>query len=163
MSRFNSSPSRCTRQCRCTLRGFTLIELIVTIAILTTLAGFAVPTARAAIQRQKERELRYDLHLMRDAIDRYKEAAERSAFQKADSYTYPKTLDVLVSGVEITGGKKLRFQREIPVDPMTGKAEWGMHSMNDDPESDSWDEDVVYDIYSNAGGAGLDGTRYRTW
>ena len=144
-------------------RGFTLIELIVSIAILSILTGLAVPMTRVAIKRQKERELRYDLQLLRDAIDRYKHAAEGSYFQKADSYTYPKTLDVLVEGVEITGGKKLRFLRQIPIDPMTGKTDWGVHSMDDEPESDSWDESTVYDVYSRAEGIGLDGTRYRTW
>jgi len=146
-----------------TRRGFTLIELMVSIAILGTLSGLAVPMMRVAIKRQKERELRYDLWLLRDAIDRYKDGADRSYYQKADSYAYPKTLDALVAGVEITGGKKVRFLREIPVDPMTGKAEWGIHSMEDDPNSDSWDESTVYDVYTKADGTGLDGTRYRTW
>ena len=110
-------------------RGFTLIELMVSTFILTILTGLAIPMARVTIKRQKERELKYDLLLIRDAIDRYKDGAERSYFQKADSYGYPKTLDALVKGVEITGGKTVRFLREIPVDPMTGKAEWGIHSM----------------------------------
>jgi general secretion pathway protein G len=146
------------RQC-----GFTLIELMVAIFILLVLTSLAVPMARVTIKRQKERELKYDLRLMRDAIDRYKDGADRSYFQKADSYGYPKTLDVLVKGVEITGGKTVRFLREIPVDPMTGKAEWGIHSMEDDPDSDSWDESTVFDVYSKAEGTGLDGTRYRNW
>jgi general secretion pathway protein G len=152
-----------SRSRRRVLRGFTLIELIVSIAILSILTGLAVPMTRVAIKRQKERELRYDLQLLRDAIDRYKHAAEGSYFQKADSYTYPKSLNVLVEGVEITGGKKLRFLRQIPIDPMTGKNDWGVHSMDDEPESDSWDESTIYDVYSRAEGIGLDGTRYRTW
>jgi general secretion pathway protein G len=143
--------------------GFTLIELMLTVMLLVILTGLAVPMARTAIKRQKERELRYDLRLLRDAIDRYKDGADRSYFQKADSYGYPKTLDALVTGVEITGGKKVRFLREIPVDPMTGKAEWGVHSMEDDPESDSWDETTVYDVYSKSEGTALNGSRYRTW
>jgi len=143
--------------------GFTLIELMVALFILTFLTSLAVPMARVAVKRQKERELRYDLRLIRDAIDRYKDGADRSYYQKADSYGYPKTLDALVTGVEITGGKKIRFLREIPIDPMTGKAEWGIHSMEDDPDSDSWDETTVFDVYSKAEGMGLDGTRYRNW
>jgi len=145
-------------------RGFTLIELIVTIVILGILTSLAIPMARMSIQRQKERELRYDLRTMRDALDRYKEAYDRQLFrEKGDSSGYPKSLEILVKGVEINGGKTLRFLREIPVDPMTGKAEWGMRSMEDDPESDSWDETAVYDVYTKAEGVGMDGTRYRTW
>lgn len=143
--------------------GFTLIELMVSIAILIILTGLAVPMARSAIKREKERELRYDLRQIRDALDRYKDATDRNAFPKPDPTGYPKSLDVLVKGVEMNGGKTVRFLREIPVDPLTGKAEWGLHSMEDDPDSDSWDESAVFDIYSKAQGTGLDGTRYRDW
>ena len=145
------------------IAGFTLIELMVALLILGFLTTLAVPMARSAIKRQKERELKYDLQLMRDAIDRYKDATDKNLFVKTDSTGYPKSLDVLVKGVEISGGKTVRFLREIPVDPMTGKAEWGMRSMEDDPDSDSWDETAVYDVYSKADGVGLDGRRYRTW
>jgi len=145
-------------------RGFTLIELIVALAILGFLTSLALPMARTAIKRQKERELRDDLHTMRDALDRYKDAYDRGLFrEKGDDTGYPKSLDVLVKGVEINGGKTIRFLREIPVDPMTGKAGWGMRSMEDDPDSDSWDETVVFDVYTKAEGTGLDGTRYRKW
>lgn len=145
-------------------RGFTLVELMLTIIILGILTGLAVPMARSAIKRQKERELRYDLRLMRDALDRYKDASDRMMFrEKGDSTGYPKSLDVLVKGAEINGGKTVRFLREVPVDPITGKAEWGMRSMEDDPDSDSWDATAVYDVYSKAEGTGLNGTRYRTW
>ena len=143
--------------------GFTLIELMVALFILSILTGLAVPMARTAIKRQKERELRYDLRLMRDAIDRYKDATDKNLFVKTDSTGYPKSMEILVKGVEISGGKTVRFLREIPIDPMTGKAEWGMRSMEDDPDSDSWDETAVYDVYSKAEGMGMDGTRYRTW
>ena len=143
--------------------GFTLIELMVALFILSILTGLAVPMARTAIKRQKERELRYDLRLMRDAIDRYKDATDKNLFVKTDSTGYPKSMEILVKGVEISGGKTVRFLREIPIDPMTGKAEWGMRSMEDDPDSDSWDETAVYDVYSKAEGTGMDGTRYRTW
>src|ERR1700744_5694540 len=108
--------------------GLTLVELIVTVAILAILASAIVPLARFRAKREKERELRYDLWQMRDAIDPYKDAADRHAFQiKVDSGGYPPDLDTLVKGVDAQG-KKLRFLRRIPVDPMTGKAEWTMRS-----------------------------------
>src|ERR1700684_2633407 len=119
-------------------RGLTLVELIVTVAILGILASAAVPIARFKVQRDKERELRYDLWQMRDAIDHYKDAADKGAFQtKVDSQNYPPDLEELVKGVDVQG-KKVKFLRKIPVDPMTGKAEWGLRSMQDDPKSDSY-------------------------
>ena len=143
--------------------GLTLVELIVTIAILSILASAALPVARFEYKRQKERELRRDLWLMRDAIDHYKDAADRGAFQiKLDSQGYPPDLDTLVNGVEVQG-KKLKFLRSIPVDPMTGKADWGERSMQDDPDSDSWGGQNVFDVYSKADGTALDGTKYKTW
>lgn len=143
--------------------GFTLIELVIATTIMVMLTGLVLPMARVAIRRHKEQELRYDLKMLRDAIDAYKDAADRGFIQKADSYGYPKNLETLTKGVEMRGGKKLRFLREVPTDPLTGKAEWGMHSMEDDPESDSFDDTNVWDVYSKADGTGLDGTRYRTW
>lgn len=144
-------------------RGLTLVELIVTVAILSVLASAAIPVARFEYKRQKERELRQDLWMMRDAIDRYKDAADKGAFQiKLDSQGYPPDLDTLVKGVEVQG-KKLRFLRRIPVDPMTGKADWGLRSMQDDPDSDSWGGQNVFDVYSKSDGTALDGTKYKTW
>jgi general secretion pathway protein G len=143
--------------------GFTLIELIVATAILVILTGMALPLARVAIKREKERELRFDLWQMRDAIDRYKDAADRQAFQiKVGTEGYPPDLDTLVKGVD-ANGKKLRFLRKIPVDPMTGKAEWGMRSVQDDPDSDSWGGQNVFDVYSQALGQAMDGTKYKEW
>src|SRR6202022_5193030 len=119
-------------------RGFTLIELIVATAILVILTGLALPMARVAIKRERERELRHDLWELRDAIDRYKDAADRNAFQiKVGTEGYPPDLDTLVKGVDV-GGKKVRVLRRIPQDPMTGSTEWGLRSMQDDPDSDSW-------------------------
>ncbi len=143
--------------------GFTLVELIVATTILLVLTAVATPIVRVTIQRGKERELRRDLWEMRDAIDRYKDAADRGAFQiKLDSQGYPPDLETLVKGVD-SNGKKLRFLRRIPVDPMTGKDEWGLRSMQDDPDSDSWGGQSVFDVYTKSEGTGLDGTKYKTW
>ena len=144
-------------------RGFTLVELIAAITILMILTGMAIPLARVTIKRERERELRHDLWEMRDAIDRYKDAADRNAFQiKVESYGYPPDLDTLVNGVDVAG-KKLKFLRHIPIDPMTGNTEWGLRSMQDDPTSDSWDGNNVFDVYTKSQGTGLDGTKYKDW
>ena len=145
-------------------RGFTLLELIVATAILTILTMMAVPLARVTVQRQKEKQLRDALWEMRDAIDRYKDAADRQMFQiKVDSQGYPPDLDTLVKGIEGQGGKKYRFLRSIPTDPMTHSKEWGMRSMQDDPDSDSWGGQNVFDVYTKSEGTGLDGTKYKDW
>ena len=143
--------------------GLTLVELIVTVAILAILASAAVPLARFRAQRERERELRYDLWQMRDAIDKYKDAADKHAFQiKLDSNNYPPDLDTLVKGVDAQG-KKLKFLRRIPVDPMTGKAEWTLRSMQDDQNSDSWGGQNVFDVASKSQATALDGTKYSDW
>jgi general secretion pathway protein G len=145
-------------------RGFTLLELIVAAGILTILTMMALPLARVTIQREKERQLRKDLWEMRDAIDRYKNAADMNMFQsKVDSQGYPPDLETLVKGVEIQGGKKMRFLRSIPIDPMTKSKEWGMRSMQDDPDSESWGGQSVFDVYTKSEGTGLDGTKYKEW
>src|ERR1039458_3689363 len=126
-------------------RGLTLVELIVTVAILSILASAALPIARFQVKRQNERYLRYDLWMMRDAIDHYKDAADRNAFQvKVDSQGYPPDLETLVNGVEVQT-KKVKFLRRIPVDPMTGKAERGFRSLKDDPDSTSFSGESVLD------------------
>lgn len=143
--------------------GFTLIELIVATAILLALSGLVIPLARVQIKRARERELRAALWQMRDAIDRYKDAADRGAFQiKVGSEGYPPDLDTLVNGVDV-GGKKLKFLRRIPIDPMTGNTDWGLRSMQDDPDSDSWSGDNVFDVYTKSTGTALDGTKYKDW
>lgn len=143
--------------------GLTLVELIVTVAILSILASAAVPIARFQVKREKERMLRYDLWQMRRAIDAYKDAADKNAFRtKIDSQGYPPDLQTLVDGVDVQG-KKLRFLRRIPVDPMTGDTDWGLRSMQDDPDSDSWGGQNVFDVHSNSQGTALDGTKYNTW
>jgi general secretion pathway protein G len=154
-----------TMQCRSNRRsrGLTMIELIAAVTILIVLTGMALPLARLEVKRSKERELRRDLWEMRDAIDRYKDAADRGAFQiKVGSEGYPPDLDTLVKGVDVNG-KKLRFLRKVPVDPMTGNTDWGQRSMQDDPDSDSWGGDNVFDVFTKSQGTALDGTKYKDW
>ncbi|MHB8301518.1 MAG: type II secretion system protein [Acidobacteriaceae bacterium] len=145
-------------------RGLTLVELVVTIAILGILASVAYPVTRFAIQRQKEQILRDDLWTMRRSIDKYKDAADRGAIAglSVDAFGYPPDLDTLVNGIDIQG-HKVKFLRAIPVDPMTGKQDWVLRSMQDDPDSDSWGGQNVFDVHSNSQGTALDGTKYSTW
>ena len=143
--------------------GFTIVELIVAIAVLAILAGAAIPLARNVIKRDRERELRRALWEMRDAIDRYKDAADRGAFQiKVGSEGYPPDLETLVKGVDVSG-KKIRFLRKIPADPMTKDTEWGLRSMQDDPESTSWGGQNVFDVYTKSQGIGMNGQKYSEW
>lgn len=145
------------------MRGFTLVELIVATTILMVLTTLAIPLARVTIKRDKEHELRHDLWEMRDAIDRYKDAADRNAFQiKVGTEGYPPDLDTLVKGVDVQG-KKLKFLRRIPVDPMTGTNDWGLRSMQDDADSESWGGQNVFDVFTKSQGTALDGTKYKDW
>jgi general secretion pathway protein G len=144
-------------------RGFTLIELIVATMILAILVGMAVPLAKNAVAREHERDLKRDLWMIRDAIDRYKDAADRGAFQiKVGSEGYPPDLDTLVTGVDVAG-KKMKFLRNIPTDPMTNSKEWGMRSMQDDKDSDSWGGQNVFDVYTKSDKTALNGTKYKDW
>jgi general secretion pathway protein G len=143
--------------------GLTLVELIVTVAILGILASAAIPIARFQVKRQRERQLRHDLWEMRDAIDRYKDSADRGAIRTSlGSNGYPPDLQTLVDGVDMQG-KKVRFLRHIPVDPMTGTDDWGLRSMQDNPTSTSWGGQNVFDVYSKSQGTGLDGAKYSDW
>jgi general secretion pathway protein G len=145
-------------------RGFTLIELIVAATILSILTLMALPLARVTIKREKEKQLRQALWEMRDAIDRYKDSADRGMFQtKVDSMNYPPDLESLVKGIEGQAGKKYRFLRSIPTDPMTNNKEWGLRSTQDDADSDSWGGQNVFDVYTKSEGIGLDGTKYKDW
>jgi general secretion pathway protein G len=144
-------------------RGVTLLELIIAITILLILMGAAIPVVRLSVKREKETVLRRELWEMRAAIDRYKDAADRNSFQvKVGSDGYPPELETLVKGEDVQG-KKLRFLRRVPVDPMTGHAEWGMRSTQDDPTSDSWGGQNVFDVYSKSNGTAIDGTKYKDW
>jgi general secretion pathway protein G len=143
--------------------GVTLIELIIVVAILSILATAALPVARFEVKRRKERELRRDLWEMRAAIDAYKDAADKGGIQtKADSNNYPPDLQTLVDGVDIQD-HKVRFLRAIPLDPMTNSTDWGLRSNQDDPDSDSFGGQNVYDVYTKSSGTALDGTKYNTW
>ena len=147
-------------------RGMTLLELIIATSILMILASAALPVNRMAIKRQKEFELREYLRDMRSAIDRYKDAADKNLIQvELGTEGYPKDLDVLVNGIELATAKerRVRFLRRIPVDPMTGRTDWGMRSVQDDPKSGSWGGQNVFDVYSRSSGIALDGSRYADW
>ena len=150
-------------------RGFTLLELIVSCAILVILATAALPLERVALRHRKEEDLRRDLREMRDAIDAYHDDAEKGKFQvQAGTENYPPDLQTLVDGVKLTASQngkteKVRYLRKIPVDPMTGDSDWGLRSVQDDSDSTSWGEQDVFDVYSKSQGTALDGTKYSDW
>jgi general secretion pathway protein G len=148
--------------------GMTLLELIISCSILLILSSAALPVARYSIVRQREAELHRDLREMRGAIDRYKDLADRNLIRvEVGSEGYPPDLDTLVKGVALGGagatGKNMRFLRRVPVDPMTGHPDWGMRSVQDDPDSQSWGGKNVFDVYSKSTGTALDGTKYSDW
>ncbi|HEY2456767.1 MAG TPA: type II secretion system protein [Candidatus Acidoferrum sp.] len=148
--------------------GMTLLELIIACTILLILASAALPVARYSIVRQREAELHRDLREMRNAIDRYKDLADRNLIRvEVGSEGYPPDLETLVKGVALGGagatGKNMRFLRRIPVDPMTGQPDWGMRSVQDDPDSQSWGGKNIFDVYSKSTGTALDGTKYTDW
>ncbi len=145
--------------------GFTLIELVVSLAILSVLAAVALPYAENVVKRQKEIELGRTLREIRTALDEYKRLAdEKKIMVDVGDSGFPKTLDVLVGGVEpVGGGGKRRFLRRIPKDPLTGSADWGLRSYFDEPDSTMWGGEDVYDVYTKSEKTGLDGTKYRDW
>jgi general secretion pathway protein G len=146
--------------------GMTLLELIIACSSLMVLSSMALPVFKYTVIRQKESELHYDLRTMKDAIDRYKDLADQHKFRtEVGSENYPPDLETLVKGVQLGAGddKRLRFLRKIPVDPMTGRADWGLRSISDDPDSTSWGGKNVFDVYSKSSGTALDGTKYSDW
>ena len=174
---------------RTTETGMTLLELVISVSILVILATVALPLERVRVVSAKEELLRYDLREMRDAIDRYHDDAEKGKFQvQAGTENYPPDLETLKDGVQMTstgtgipGGtpvgapagapaaeqsgqsEKVRYLREIPVDPMTGNADWGLRSVQDDADTTSWGGQDVFDVYSKSQGTALDGTKYSDW
>jgi general secretion pathway protein G len=151
---------------RKTEAGMTLLELIIACSILVILASAALPVARYSILRSKETELHRDLREMRDAIDRYKDAADKNQIRvEVGSEGYPPDLEALVKGVNVGAStdKKIRFLRKVPVDPITGQADWGLRAVQDDPDSQSWGGKNVFDVYSKSQSTALDGTKYSDW
>ncbi len=147
-------------------RGMTLLELILTCAILLILSSAVLPIAKYAVVREREGELRHNLLEMRDAIDRYKDAADHNQIRvEIGSEGYPPDLETMVKGVQLgaSGDKKIRFLRKIPVDPMTGRAEWGLRAVQDDPDSTTWGGKNVFDVYSKSTNTALDGAKYSDW
>jgi general secretion pathway protein G len=152
--------------------GMTLIELIISCAILAILASAALPVARYTAVRQRENVLKRDLRAIREAIDRYKDLADHGQIRvDASTGGYPPDLTTLVKGVPLVGvgttgsaaSKTIRFLRSIPVDPMTGQANWGLRAVEDDPDSTTWSGKDVFDVYSKSTGTAMDGTHYAEW
>ena len=155
---------------RCLERGYSFIELMIVTVIVLILASAVMPLARVTIQRHKEAELRRCLREMRTAIDKYKDAVDAGLIGgtdvRAGSEGYPPDLETLVEGVSVVNdqsGRKLKFLRRIPIDPLTGESEWGMRSYQDDADSTSWGGQNVYDVFTRADGTALDGTKYKDW
>ena len=151
-------------------RGFTFIELIIATAVLMVLASAAMPMVRISVKRQREADLHRALREIRTALDKYKDAVDRQQISSLNvdpaSQGYPPDLQTLVDGVQMANTQadiKLKFLRRIPVDPITGKAEWGMRSYSDNPDAKSWGGGSVFDVYSKAEGTALDKTKYRDW
>ena len=146
--------------------GMTLLELILASAILLILSSAAMPIVRYTLVHKKEALLHYELRQMRDAIDRYKDLADRNLIRvEVGSEGYPPDLETLVKGVQLGAGndRKIRFLRSIPMDPITGQAEWGLRAVQDDADSTSWGGKNVFDVYSKSQGTASDGTRYVDW
>lgn len=146
--------------------GVTLIELMVTMAILAILATAIMPLTQITYKRSKEIEFRRNLRIIRNALDEYKRLSDEGKIQKkAMASGYPEDLEILVTGVDLQGPIpfKQKFLRRIPKDPLTEDGEWGLRSYSDEPDSDSWGGQDVYDIYSKSEEVALDGTLYKEW
>jgi general secretion pathway protein G len=152
-------------------KGFTLVEMLVTLTIVSILALAVLPLAKTAVKRERETTLRRNLRMMREAIDVYKKLADEKAFEfDEDTEGYPPDLETLVEGVEakMEGdgqevNKIIKFMRRIPKDPMTNSYDWGLRSYQDDPDSDIWGGENIYDVFTKSPGTALDGTKYKDW
>jgi len=159
------------RSLRQSSNGYSFIELVVATAIMMVLASAALPLARVSIKRHKEAELHYSLREMRLAIDAYHDAVLSNVIGGINVSTtsegYPPDLETLVNGVVRANdatGKKIKFLRRIPIDPMTGTTDWGKRSYQDSPDSKVWGGQSVFDVYSKSEAKALDGkTKYKDW
>jgi general secretion pathway protein G len=160
------------RHSRTTTResGFTFVELLVVASILLILASAVMPLAKVSIQRERESELRRELREMRTAIDKFKDLADAGVIAatelKAGAENYPPDLQTLVDGVAVNNdqsGRKLKFLRRVPIDPMTKSTDWGMRSYQDRPDATSWGGTDVFDVFTKSDGKALDGTKYKDW
>jgi len=150
--------------------GYTFVELLIVVTVLMILASAVLPLAQVTSQRQREAELRRNLRELRTAIDKFKDSVDTGLIPttelRPDNEGYPPDLDKLVDGVAIANdatGRKLKFLRRIPIDPMTNDTEWGLRSYQDKPDSTTWGGQNVFDVYSKSGATALDGTKYRDW
>jgi general secretion pathway protein G len=153
--------------------GFTLLELIIVLIILSVLTAAAIPMVRNTVKRERESDLRLALRQIRQAIDRYKLYHDQSngtaiPIEWKTQSGYPKELKLLVDGftpanVVGTSEARVRFLRRLPIDPMTGDTEWGLRSYKDKPDSTSWGGDDVFDVYSKSDAEALNGTKYKDW
>lgn len=155
---------------RANASGFTFIELVVSTAIIAILASGAIPLARVSMKRTREAELHRTLRETRAAIDKFKDMADQNIISplelQAGGDNYPKDLQQLVDGVTLNNdasGKKMRFLRRIPIDPITGQADWRLRAYGDDPKTTVWGGGNVYDLSSKSDGTALDGTKYKDW
>ena len=151
-------------------RGYTFVELLVVASLIMVLASAIMPLAKVTARRTREAELHRTLREIRTAIDKYKDAADLGQIGSLDlkvgSENYPPDLQTLVDGVNAANdatGRKLKFLRRIPVDPMTHSTEWGMRSYQDKPDSTRWGGQNVFDVYTTFDGKALDGTKYKDW
>ena len=157
----------------CIQSGFTLLEVIIVVTILSILTAASIPLIRNTVKREREIELRIALRQMRQAIDAYKRYHDQTnggaiPIEWKTQTGYPKELEILAEGftpanVVGTSGNKIKFLRRLPIDPMTGKAEWGMKSYKDEADSTSWGGEDVFDVYSTSDGTALNGTKYKDW
>jgi general secretion pathway protein G len=147
-------------------RGFSVVELVIVATMILILTAMIVPVTRFQVQRQREEQLRQALRTIREAIDEHKRLSDQGLIPvELDTEGYPKSLEKLVTGVDLVGKvkSKKKFLRKIPIDPMTGKNDWGLRSYQDEPDTTSWGRQNVYDVYSLSGGVALDKTMYKDW